>query len=208
MIETPQLPLILGHPWLEEHNPQINWRLGKVSSWGLECASRCLLSNSVPPSPLALMFPAALSSSALELPGSTMDTPLVSPSPDSPSPEDCFSPDPCDLLTLEALKPLTPSCANSPGPMGSLTPIGVTVEYAELSEVFSKKNASILPPYRPYDCAIDLLPGSTPPRGRLFSLSGPETAAMKDYIDESLAAGFICPGRGRVFLCGEERWGA
>jgi hypothetical protein len=36
--------------------------------------------------------------------------------------------------------------------------------------------------------AIDLLPGTTPPRGRLYSLSGPETKAMETYIEDSLAA--------------------
>ncbi|XP_061625309.1 uncharacterized protein LOC133476089 [Phyllopteryx taeniolatus] len=63
--------------------------------------------------------------------------------------------------------------------------------YQDIKDVFSK--AKSLPPHRPYDCAIDLLPGTTPPRGRLFSLSGPEHKAMKEYVEESLAAGIIRP---------------
>ncbi|XDV48573.1 hypothetical protein PO909_017970 [Leuciscus waleckii] len=35
----------------------------------------------------------------------------------------------------------------------------VPVEYLDLKEVFSKSRAASLPPHRPYDCAIDLLPG-------------------------------------------------
>lgn len=50
-----------------------------------------------------------------------------------------------------------------------------------------------LPPHRPYDCAIDLLPGTTPPRGRLYSLSGPEREAMEKYIGDALKGGFIRP---------------
>ncbi len=50
-----------------------------------------------------------------------------------------------------------------------------------------------LPPHRPSDCAIDLLSGTCPPRGRIFSLSSPECAAMDNYIEESLAAGVIRP---------------
>ena len=65
--------------------------------------------------------------------------------------------------------------------------------YHDLAEVFSKTKATSLPPHRPYDCAIDLLPGSTPPRGRLFSLSAPERQSMEDYIRDSLAAGIIRP---------------
>ncbi|XP_061629564.1 uncharacterized protein LOC133478053 [Phyllopteryx taeniolatus] len=65
--------------------------------------------------------------------------------------------------------------------------------YQDIKDVFSKSKAKSLPPHRPYDCAIDLLPGTTPPRGRLFSLSGPENKAMKEYVEESLAAGIIRP---------------
>ncbi|KAI7791431.1 putative vitellogenin [Triplophysa rosa] len=51
---------------------------------------------------------------------------------------------------------------------------GVPVEYHDLSMVFSMSGATALPPHHPYDCAIDLLPGTSPPKGRLHSLSGPE----------------------------------
>lgn len=70
---------------------------------------------------------------------------------------------------------------------------GVPVEYLGLRRVFSKSRAAPLPPHRPYDCAIALLPGSSPPKGRLYSLSGPETEALDKYIHESLAAGLIRP---------------
>ena len=51
-------------------------------------------------------------------------------------------------------------------------------DYIDLKAVFSKSRAVSLPPHRPYDCAIDLLPGTTPPQGRLFSLSHTERRAM------------------------------
>ena len=37
------------------------------------------------------------------------------------------------------------------------------------------------------------MPGTTPPKGRIFPLSQPESAAMKAYIEEELAKGFIRP---------------
>ena len=70
---------------------------------------------------------------------------------------------------------------------------GVPPEYHDFRDVFSKVKATSLPPHRPYDCAIDLLPGSSPPRGRLYSLSAPEREAMEAYINDSLAAGIIRP---------------
>ena len=78
-------------------------------------------------------------------------------------------------------------------------------EYLDLKAVFSKSRATSLPPHRPYDCSIDLLPGSSPPRGRVYSLSTPERLAMERYINDSLAAGIIRPSSSPAgagfFLC-------
>lgn len=67
----------------------------------------------------------------------------------------------------------------------------VSPVYHDLAEVFRKDRAQSLPPHRPYDCAIDLLPGTTLPTSCLYSLSLPEQEAMERYITESLAAGII-----------------
>ena len=54
-------------------------------------------------------------------------------------------------------------------------------------------------PHRPYDCTIDLMPGSSLPKGYLSSVSRPQTKTMKSSIDESLFNGIICPSS---FLAG------
>ena len=69
----------------------------------------------------------------------------------------------------------------------------IPAEYHDFREVFSKAKATSLPPHRPYDCSIDLMPGTSPPKGRLYSLSGPERGSMESYINDSLAAGIIRP---------------
>ncbi|KAI2650603.1 Transposon Tf2-8 polyprotein [Labeo rohita] len=51
----------------------------------------------------------------------------------------------------------------------------VPKEYLDLKEVFN------------------LVPGTSPPKGKLYSLSAPEREAMEKYISDSLAAGFIRP---------------
>lgn len=66
-------------------------------------------------------------------------------------------------------------------------------EYEDLKMAFSKEKASQLPPHRSVDCAIELLPGQSPPKGRIFPLSQPESEAMSNYIKEELAKGFIRP---------------
>ncbi|KAL0173249.1 hypothetical protein M9458_033560, partial [Cirrhinus mrigala] len=65
--------------------------------------------------------------------------------------------------------------------------------YNDLSDVFSKVKATQLPPHRPWDCAIDLLPNAMPPKSKVYPLSRTETQAMEDYITEALDSGFIRP---------------
>ncbi|KAK3518698.1 hypothetical protein QTP70_008581 [Hemibagrus guttatus] len=66
-------------------------------------------------------------------------------------------------------------------------------EYAEFQEVFSEERAARLPAHQPWDCAINLLPNASPPRGRVYPLSLPESKAMEEYIETALAAGHIRP---------------
>lgn len=61
----------------------------------------------------------------------------------------------------------------------------------DLKKVFNKAKPTSLPPHRPYDCPIDLFGGTTPPRGSLYSLSGPENQTIDSYINKSLQAGII-----------------
>ena len=81
-----------------------------------------------------------------------------------------------------------------PSPLSSPEPpdlSSVPAEYHDLGEVFSKSRALSLPPHRPYDCAISLLPGVNCPTSCFYTISQPERAAMENYIRESLAVGII-----------------
>ncbi|KAL0186165.1 hypothetical protein M9458_017835, partial [Cirrhinus mrigala] len=69
----------------------------------------------------------------------------------------------------------------------------IPAEYRAYQDVFSKLAATQLPPHRPWDCAIDLLPGAQLPKGRIYPLSIPECQAMENYITEALNQGFIRP---------------
>ena len=85
---------------------------------------------------------------------------------------------------------LSPSSGTKPSvPPPSL--VGIPCAYHNLAPVFCKESALSLPPHRPYDCAIDLLPGAPLPVGRLYNLSLPEKEAMRNYITESVASGII-----------------
>ncbi|KAI3366903.1 hypothetical protein L3Q82_009548, partial [Scortum barcoo] len=65
----------------------------------------------------------------------------------------------CHQVCLhQAVVPQPSHCCSTPP---NLT--GVPTEYLDFSEVFNKAKATSLPPHRPYDCAINLQPGTTPP---------------------------------------------
>ncbi|CAJ0961889.1 unnamed protein product, partial [Ranitomeya imitator] len=82
--------------------------------------------------------------------------------------------------------------------LGLSTPQGVqgceVPEFlSDYRDVFDEPKSDTLPPHRDCDCAIDLIPGSKFPKGRLFNLSVPEHAAMRSYVKESLEKGHIRP---------------
>ncbi len=58
-------------------------------------------------------------------------------------------------------------------------------------DVFSEIYANELPPHRPYDCEIQLLPNTVLFYGPIYPLTEKESTALKEYIDEMLEKGFI-----------------
>lgn len=65
------------------------------------------------------------------------------------------------------------------------------LEYHDLVDAFLPKNAETLPPHRPFDHKIDLVPGTTPPSARARPMSPKELLAIRKYLDEHLDKGFI-----------------
>ncbi|KAL0181316.1 hypothetical protein M9458_023722, partial [Cirrhinus mrigala] len=88
--------------------------------------------------------------------------------------------------------PVLLSSTHVESPEPSFTP-EIPAEYTAFQDVFSKQAATHLPPHRPWDCAIELLPGAQLPKGRIYHLSIPEHQAMEEYIAEALSQGFIQP---------------
>ncbi|KAL0157403.1 hypothetical protein M9458_048649 [Cirrhinus mrigala] len=129
IISSPRSPVILGYPWLNQHEPSISWADRTITRWSSHCHQHCQRTQVTP----------------------------------------------AGALTRHTSSSSIPT------------------EYQDLLEAFSRTRATQLPPHRPGDCAIDLIPGATPPRGRVFPLSQAESEAMHKYIQEELAKGFITP---------------
>src|ERR1700731_4384853 len=71
--------------------------------------------------------------------------------------------------------------------------LSVPEEYRGYSDVFSKKKADALAPHRLYDLKINLVEGTEPPPGAVYSLSQSELCELREFLDEHLHIGFIRP---------------
>uniref|UniRef100_A0A8C5M7C9 ribonuclease H n=1 Tax=Leptobrachium leishanense TaxID=445787 RepID=A0A8C5M7C9_9ANUR len=131
IVSSPLYPIILGLPWLKQHDPYIHWSSASVSFLSPRCKQTCLQRTH------AVM--------------SILDKDMVQ------------------------------------------TNICLPKAYHVFHDVFDKQKAETLPPRRPYDCPIDLLPGTAIPYGRIYPLSEPELAVLKEYIKENREKGFIRP---------------
>jgi len=64
-------------------------------------------------------------------------------------------------------------------------------EYHDYLDVFDRAMADQLSPHRPYDHKIELIDEGTPPRSRLYHMSGYKLQKVKNYLIEHLNKGFI-----------------
>uniref|UniRef100_A0A3B1JZA6 ribonuclease H n=1 Tax=Astyanax mexicanus TaxID=7994 RepID=A0A3B1JZA6_ASTMX len=94
-----------------------------------------------------------------------------------------------DKLAVQSTSVESPNAIDSPD---------VPSEYSDFLGVFSKTNATKLPPHRPCDCSIDLVEGSTLPKVRIYPITLDEEKAMEEYISEALEQGFIRPSKSPV----------
>jgi hypothetical protein len=74
---------------------------------------------------------------------------------------------------------------------GVQMPKGLPECYSEYQDVTSADLSTELPQHGPQDLAIELEPGANPPYSPLYNLSMIELAALREYINEYLARGWI-----------------
>src|SRR6266581_2846938 len=180
--------IVLGHNWLTHYNPLIDWVSSSITFQTTEHTSPA------PPS------------SAKTLPDHT--PPVGNLTSDTPRTSDCQAPSieivsptafakACQLEGSVAYSLSTPlrtselrSTSVHPEAVDLST---VPTAYHEFAEVFSKSKANTLAPHREYDLKIELEDGKHPPLGTLYSLSLIELEALRTFLDEHLASGFIHP---------------
>lgn len=96
--------------------------------------------------------------------------------------------------------PVTPSPAKKPTeilPVNSTSiespvkkqSVDIPPCYAPFNYVFCPKQASHLPTHQPWDGTMDLIPGESVPREKMYPLLLPEQKTMEEYIKEALGQG-------------------
>ena len=215
VIDSCKNDLILGLPWLERHNPYVNWKEHTIT-FGESCLKNlcCLFETSIP----------YLNSKCLseKIPSDTLtssrnkqESPIISSSPPSETTAQKFtlmshqegnttfalSLNDLDLLLDESMQRLpTTKLANvthtipkNADPVKFLPP-----QYHDFLDVFDREQANKLPPHRSWDHSIDLQPGKQPPAARPYSMNQHELKALREYLDKELAKGFIRVSRSPV----------
>ena len=74
---------------------------------------------------------------------------------------------------------------------GKLIAKVVTPKCHDFFDVFSRKEAKLMPPHRPYDHTIDLENDQAPPHSHIYPLSGTALSILQEFLDDMLGKGFI-----------------
>ena len=169
--------IVLGHSWLYKHNPTINWQtytllIKEKNLWGRAMDAHPFFR------PVSEVIPSILTSS-------------VEPK--------WFSVDSLSYLFTSSLDPIVYEGSVIEDTYPFITGLDVPVSARDIpafvtekfADVFSSSDVLDLPPKRPFDCAIPLVPGAKPYYGKSYNLTVEEKKVMKEWIDNLLAKGLI-----------------
>jgi hypothetical protein len=95
----------------------------------------------------------------------------------------CFS-----ILAHEPLKPNPPNKPKFNPDLKNIPEV-----YHKFADVFSRRKADTLLPHRDCDLKINIDEGTKVPAGPIYPLSKFELKTLREFIDENLRIGFICP---------------
>ena len=207
--------IILGHPWLEQTNPSIDWNKGTVTisetkdqSLGLSFAhlgarGKYLNKNTCPSYTSKVNPRKETTLNPIEQTGLCRYLSTELPEQFTERAVDSFIINciqwcgskfltPAAMATINKLTMSTDLAmkAEAEKPKKTLPP-----EYAEYSQVFSKEATDHVPPCHPYDHTINLKESFVPKIGKLYPLSVKEREAADDFIDENLRSGKIRPSK-------------
>lgn len=208
----PKHTVILGMPWLQKHNPIIDWKHLLVTFLPSFCRESCGITKSC-------RVPAFVESELLELEETPMENSLEPVDQGSlfisggqctggeinevraSGNRACTTVRPIEDPSCSPVETLEPIISNTcedetPDETSRSPSTQIPQKYRDLARVFSKSEAELLPEKRPYDCPIDLVdPKAIPPYRAIYNLSNPEMEVLEKYLAENLKKKFIRPSK-------------
>jgi hypothetical protein len=168
-------PMILGMPWLQKHNPSIDWR-NRTFKQSIDAMEKSISPSNVVP----LKADASIPNQA---------------TPDIQFTKKIRKNDQVHLIYISESHGLCGiSLDQKHADATSEVTMEIPVEYHDLAKAFSKEEAEQLAPHRgALDHSIPLEEGSKPVFGPVYNLSEVELETLRKYINEQLAKGFIRP---------------
>ncbi|ROL48577.1 Retrotransposon-derived protein PEG10 [Anabarilius grahami] len=76
VLEGSTADVMLGRPWLQQHNPILSWNTGEVLKWGETCFPKCFSDLPIPKSPRSNVLPVCATSVESPLEKRSVDIPV------------------------------------------------------------------------------------------------------------------------------------
>lgn len=183
-------PVVLGMPWLKQHDPQISWANHSLQFTSPYCQRYCNTPTLPSKVPAMHTVPAKIRHQLKSAPAVL-------------SQHDIF---PVSLRAAAAyarrpkveLYAVTVSQIDDMIQTDLRKEISLPPEIVDFADVFSPKEADKLPPHRPEDHHIPIKEGSSLPFGPLYGMSRNELKALKEWLEENLRKGFFRPSSSPV----------
>jgi hypothetical protein len=193
---------IIGHTWLFQHNPEIDWRTGTVKF--TRCPPDCHIVKKEKKS--GQRKNAKLKSQLPSLPDESLDDKEMEDQEEKI--ESHSEIDPEDRVFVSFLhneqhinatstvsqKLAEESHKHDPEKKRTFEEI-VPEQYHQFKDVFSKESFDQLPDRKPWDHAIELKAGSEPFRSKIYPLSPNEQEELDAFLEENLKSGRIQPSK-------------
>jgi hypothetical protein len=201
--------LILGHSWLQKHNPEIDWVTGevKMSRCSARCCSGCREEIREERKSQKVEARRIAACSAGDLPDLVRDDDDDDEGDDPEfeqgdrifvaglcqPPEEVRATSTISQRLAEAFKRNSePTPTLTDGPTSAE---GIPDYLREFHSVFSKESFDVLPDPKPWDHAVELIPGEKPSGCKVYPLSPSEQKELDAFLQENLESGRIRPSK-------------
>jgi len=196
--------LILGHSWLQKHNPEIDWVTGevKMSRCPPQCCSRCRDKARVE----RIAQKAEIQQTEAVSDGPVPELHMDSEEEESEEAEepiesgDCIFaiglvPAPAEIQATSSVSQWLAEAFKCNSEASAPSRRSVLEYLKEFDSVFSKESFDALPEYKKWDHAVKLIPEEKASNCKVYPLAPTEQKELDQFLKENLETGRIRPSK-------------